>query len=271
MTETCLPAMPNAKADRPLFDSHVHLDAPEFDADRARVLRAAHAAGVSKMLVPAVSAASWPNVHALCESTPGLYPAYGLHPCFLAQHGDGDPASLEDWLHTHSAVAVGECGLDFFEPGLDRERQLRLLRGQLAIAHQFDLPLVLHARRAFERIILELRRFGKPLRGVVHSFSGSAEQARELWRLGFRVGIGGPVTYERARRLRQVVASLPLESLLLETDAPDQPGKQHHGQRNEPTFLMEVLQCIAELRGEDPAELAAATTANASRLFLKES
>jgi TatD DNase family protein len=271
MTGTRPFAMSKAKAEISLFDSHVHLDASEFNADRAGVLHAAHAAGVDEMLVPAVTAASWPNLHALCESIPGLYPAYGLHPCFLGQHDDDDLASLEDWLCTHAAVAVGECGLDFFEPDLDRERQLHLLRGQFAIAHEFDLPLVLHARRAFEPIILELRRFGKPLRGVVHSFSGSAEQARELCRLGFRVGIGGPVTYQRAKRLRKVVTSLPLESLLLETDAPDQPGEQHRGQRNEPAFLPEILQCVADLRGEAPETLAAATTANARRLFLKES
>ncbi len=252
-----------------LFDSHAHLDAPEFDADRARVLRAARAAGVREMLVPAVTAAAWPELHALCGSDPGLYPAYGLHPCYLAQHADADLQRLDDWLRTHPAVAVGECGLDHFDAGLDRDRQLRLLRAQFEIAHRFDLPLILHARRAFEAMILELRRFGNPLRGVVHSFSGSAEQARQLWHLGFRVGIGGPVTHERAQRLRNVVAKLPVESLLLETDAPDQPGARHRGQRNEPAYLVDVLQCVAGLRGEDPAELARATTANARRLFVQ--
>lgn len=257
MTESCPPAR--------LFDSHVHLDAPEFDADRARVLHDARAAGVAEMLIPAVTAASWPKLHDLCESEAGLHPAYGLHPCYLEQHSDEDLTALEDWLHTHPAAAVGECGLDAFEP--DPERQLRLLQGQFEIAHRFDLPLVLHARRAFEEMILAVRRFGKPLRGVVHSFSGSAEQARELWKLGLFVGIGGPVTHERARRLRRVVASVPAESLLLETDAPDQPGARHKGERNEPAFLVEVLQCVAELRNEDPDELARTTTINARRLF----
>jgi TatD DNase family protein len=252
-----------------LFDSHAHLDAPEFDADRTRVLHDARAAGVAEVLVPAVTAASWPKLHALCEAESGLYPAYGLHPCCLVQHDDGDLALLEDWLRTHSAAAVGECGLDHFEPGLDRARQWRLLHGHFELAHQFDLPLVLHARRAFEEVILALRRFGKPLRGVVHSFSGSAEQALELHKLGFCVGIGGPVTYARARRLRRIVADLPLTQLLLETDAPDQPDERHRGQRNEPAFLVEVLRCVAALRGIDPRELAQATTANARRLFLR--
>ncbi|MBS0381090.1 MAG: TatD family hydrolase [Proteobacteria bacterium] len=252
-----------------MFDSHAHLDAPEFDGDRGQVLRAARAAGVTGLLVPAVTAASWPRLHALCESESGLHPAYGLHPCYLSRHSDDDLAALEDWLHGHRAAAVGECGLDHFEPGLDHTRQLWLLRGQLEIAFRRNLPLVLHARRAFEETILELRRFGKPLRGVVHSFSGSAEQARQLWQLGFHVGIGGPVTYDRAQRLRRVVAVLPIESLLLETDAPDQPGMQHRGQRNEPAFLVEVLRCVAALRNMDPTELARTTTANARRLFLR--
>lgn len=270
MTESCLLAAPVVATHARLFDSHVHLDAPEFDADRARVLHDARAAGVEEMLIPAVTAASWPKLHDLCASEPGLYPAYGLHPCRLQQHADHDLASLEDWLRNHPAVAVGECGLDFFEPGPDRERQLRLLHGQFAIAHRLDLPLVLHARRAFEQVIQALRGYGRSLRGVVHSFSGSAEQARELWKLGFLVGIGGPVTHERARRLRRVVASLPVECLLLETDAPDQPDSRHRGQRNEPAFLPDVLHCVAGLRGDDPRELARKTTTNARKLFLRK-
>lgn len=250
-----------------IFDSHAHLDAPEFDGDRARVLRDARAAGVAEILIPAVTAANWPKLQALCVREPGLHPAYGLHPCYLDQHNEGDLAALEQWLQIHPAAAVGECGLDYMEPGLDRGRQLHFLRGQMEIAHHFDLPLVLHARRAFEAVIMELRQFGKPLRGVVHSFSGSAEQARQLWKLGFLIGIGGPVTHERAQRLRKTVAMLPVECLLLETDAPDQPGARYKGQRNEPAFLREVLDCIAGLRGEDPKDLARATTANARLLF----
>ena len=250
-----------------IFDSHAHLDAPEFDGDRARVLHDARAAGVAEMLVPAVTAASWPKLQALCASESGLHPAYGLHPCYLAQHVEGDLAALDAWLRTHPAAAVGECGLDYMRAGPDRERQMHFLRGQFEIAHRFDLPLVLHARHAFEAVILELRRFGKPLRGVVHSFSGSIEQAQQLWKLGFLVGIGGPVTHERAQRLRKVAASLPIESLLLETDAPDQPGAHHKGERNEPAFLPEIVHCVARLRGEDSDDLARTTTANARRLF----
>lgn len=250
-----------------LFDSHVHLDAPEFDHDRGDVLRRARAAGVGQLLVPAVAAEGWPKLHELCAADPGLYPAYGLHPCYLSRHRPDDLARLGDWLHAHPAAAVGECGLDHSGDGLDRTRQLHLLRGHLECARRFDLPVVLHARHAFAEMIEALRAFGKPLRGVVHSFSGSLEQARELARLGFLVGIGGPVTYPRAQRLRRMVAALPIECLLLETDAPDQPAVQHRGERNEPAWLAEVLGCVAALRSEDPDELARRTSENARRLF----
>ncbi len=248
-----------------LFDSHVHLDAPGFDTDRTEVLKRARDAGVEQLLVPAVTAAGWQKLHELCAADPGLYPAYGLHPCYLSQHIDRDADALGDWLREYPAAAVGECGLDYFEPELDR--QSRLLHAHFELARRFDLPLVLHARHAFSDVIVALREFGKPLRGVVHSFSGSLEQARELARLGFSVGIGGAVTHERARKLQRTVASLPIECLLLETDAPDQPGASHRGQRNEPAFITEVLECVAGLRHEDPAEIAQATTANARRLF----
>lgn len=154
----------------------------------------------------------------------------------------------------------------FFVNGLDAETQRHYFIRQLEIAREFDLPVVLHARRAVEEVIAALRRIGG-LRGVVHSYSGSEEQARQLFALGFCLGIGGPLTYDRAQRLHRLVASMPLEFLLLETDAPDQPGSAHRGQRNEPAYLPDVLAKAALLRGITPEALAAATTANAERLF----
>jgi TatD DNase family protein len=250
-----------------LYDSHAHLDAGEFDADRAEVLAAARRAGVRDMLVPAVAASTWQPLHALCEAETGLHPAYGLHPLYLPQHRDEDLGALHAWLRAHPVRALGECGLDFHDSSLDRERQLHFLRGQLRLAREFDLPLVLHARGAFEQVILELRKFDGALRGVVHSFSGSAEQAKRLWEMGFLIGIGGPVTYERARRLRRIVAEMPAEFLLLETDAPDQPDAAHRGRRNEPSRLTGVLRCVARLRDEGEEGIARATTANAHGLF----
>jgi TatD DNase family protein len=161
---------------------------------------------------------------------------------------------------------LGECGLDHFVEGLDHAAQDRYFDAQLALARDFDLPLIVHARRAVDAVIASIRRIGG-LRGVVHSFSGSTEQARQLWRQGFLLGLGGPVTYERARRLRKLAATMPIECLLLETDAPDQPDADIRGLRNEPGRLPRVLDAIARLRGEDPASVAAVTTANARRLF----
>jgi len=249
-----------------LYDSHCHLDAPGFDPDRVQVLARAQAAGVGRQLVPAVCRQAWPAIKRLCADHPGLKPAYGLHPMFLDRHRPEDLEELEGWLAAERPAAVGECGLDFFVEGLDPERQRFFFDRQLRLARQFDLPLVLHARRAVDEVIASLRRIGG-LRGVVHSWSGSEEQARQLFALGFHLGIGGPVTYERARRLRRTVAGMPLQYLLLETDAPDQPDAWHRGERNEPARLPLVLEAVAALRGQSPQDVAEATTANAERLF----
>jgi TatD DNase family protein len=249
-----------------LVDSHSHIDAPEFDTDRAAVLARAAAAGVVAQIVPAVTAAGWAGLRELARAHPELKPAYGLHPVYLDAHADTDLAALGEWLQREPAVAVGECGLDFFVAGLDPERQRRFFVEQLELARDFDLPVVLHARRAVEETIATLRRIGG-LRGVVHSFSGSAEQARQLHALGFRIGVGGPLTYERASRLRAVVASVPSTQLLIETDAPDQPDAAHRGERNEPSRLPAVLAAVAAARGEPEERLAEITTANARDLF----
>jgi TatD DNase family protein len=254
-------------ADAPrLFDSHCHLDVAEFEPDRGAVVERARAAGVMRQLVPAIEAAGWPGLRDTCRQFLGLFPAYGLHPTFLASHQPRHLDDLRAWIEGEHPVAIGECGLDFFLDDLDVDTQQFYFRGQLAIAREYELPLVVHARRAVEAVILAIKATGD-VRGVVHSFAGSPEQARQLHDLGFLVGLGGPVTYERARRLRKVAATIPLEQLLLETDAPDQPDARHRGQRNEPARIVDVLHEIAGLRGEDPALIAAATTRNAERLF----
>jgi TatD DNase family protein len=249
-----------------LVDSHCHLDAAEFDADRDAVIARARAAGVERQVVPAVDAAGWPKLRSVCAAHAGLHPAYGLHPMYLASHRDEHLADLRDWLARERPVAVGECGLDHFVEGLDPMRQQAIFDAQLRLAREFDLPVIVHARRAVDAVIKAIRDSGAP-RGVVHSFSGSEEQARQLWQLGFLVGLGGPVTYERANRLRRLAATMPIEFLLLETDAPDQPDAGIRGQRNEPARLASVLDTIAALRGEDPASVAEATRRNAERLF----
>lgn len=249
-----------------LVDSHCHLDAPEFDRDRDAVVARARAAGVTRQIVPAVDAASWPKLCEVCAATPGLFAAYGLHPMYLAEHRDEHLRQLHAWLEREQPVAVGECGLDYFIEGLDQPTQAHYFEAQLGLAREFDLPVIVHARRAVDAVIGAIRRVGG-LRGVVHSYSGSTEQARQLWDLGFLLGLGGPVTYERANRLRRLAATMPVEYLLLETDAPDQPDAGIRGQRNEPARLPQVLETIAGLRGMAPSDLAKATTENAERLF----
>lgn len=249
-----------------LIDSHCHLDAGEFDADRAAVIDRAQAAGVRAQIVPAVTAASWPGLRDACALAPGLYPAYGLHPVFLDQHRPEHLELLQDWITREHPHAIGECGLDYFIPTLDRQQQQDYFIGQLALARRYDIPVIVHARRAVDAVIAAIKQVGG-LRGVVHSFSGSPEQARQLHQLGFLIGLGGPLTYDRAQRLHRLVAAMPLDQLLLETDAPDQPDAGIRGERNEPARLPVILDTVARLRGEPVEAIAAQTTANAQRVF----
>lgn len=249
-----------------LVDTHSHIDVDAFDGDRPLAVARARAAGVAQQVVPAIAAAGWPHLADVCNSHPGLYPAYGLHPLFLAEHREEHLPLLRSWLEGRRPVAVGECGLDFFVQGLDPARQQVLFDAQLRLAREFDLPVIIHARRAVDAVVAAIRRIGG-LRGVVHSFGGSPQQAEILWREGFCIGLGGPVTYPRAARLRALAASMPIEHLVLETDSPDQPDSAHRGQRNEPARLLRVVETIAMLRGETVEQVARATTLNARRLF----
>lgn len=249
-----------------LFDSHCHLDAAEFDPDRAEVVARARRAGVAGQVVPAVAAAGWPKLREVCRSAPGLHPAYGLHPMYLAEHRREHLRQLRDWIERERPRAIGECGLDFYVEALDADEQRVYFRGQLELAAEYGLPVIVHARRAVEEVIASIKAVGR-LRGVVHSFSGSPEQAAQLWKLDFLIGLGGPLTYPRAQRLRRLVAQMPLEHLLLETDAPDQPDADIRGQRNEPARLRTVLACVAGLRGEAEDAIARQTSDNAHRLF----
>lgn len=257
-----------------LIDTHCHLDAAEFAADRAACHAAAQAVGVGKLLIPAVSVANFPAVTAVCRDFPGCYPAYGIHPLYLdtALNVAGSVATaaeqLTDYLHTHPAVAVGEIGLDFFVPGLDVVQQEALFIAQLKIARQFNLPVVLHVRRAVDAILKNLRRY-PVVGGIAHAFNGSRQQADMLINLGFKLGFGGAMTYPGSRRIRELATTLPLSSLVLETDSPDIPpvwlstSEAAHAQRNSPAELARIAQCLAELRGLSVTEIATITYANA--------
>ena len=265
MAETT-PAITPARAAPPLVDSHVHTDDARLAPDRDAVLARARAANVVAQVVPAVSARLWPRVREVCAADAALHACYGLHPCFHDEHRDEHLAELAAWIGRERPVAVGECGLDYFVPGADKARQQHLFAAQLALARECALPVVIHARRAVEDVIRMVRASGH-YRGVVHSFNGSEQQAHRLIDLGYSLSFGGAVTYERARRLRALVARLPLDALMLETDAPDQPDAAHVGQRNEPAWLGDVWRAVSALRPESAETVARATTANAVALF----
>ena len=245
-----------------LIDTHCHLDVGAFEADRDVVLAASRDAGVRGIVVPAIAAPGWSALRALCATHADLHPAYGLHPVFIADHGDGDLAALEAQLDAGDAVAVGEIGLDHFVPGLDRDRQRALLDAQLAIAATAGLPVLLHVRKAHDAMLAALRRARVP-GGIAHAFNGSLEQAGRYLDLGFRLGFGGMLTFERSRKLRALARDLPPEALVLETDAPDLAVASHRGERNSPAYLPEVLAALAEVRDEAAEAVAAQTTRNA--------
>lgn len=259
----------------PWIDTHCHLDAAEFAADRAAVRARAAGAGVLHCVLPAVEVANFGAVRALAHAHGDSY-ALGIHPLYTPQAGEQDLERLDEALEAARddprLVALGEIGLDYFVPGLDGERQEHFYRAQLALARRHGLPVILHVRRSADRLLKHLREL--PCTGIAHAFNGSAQQAQEFVRMGFKLGFGGAVTFERALQLRRLAAELPLQALVLETDAPDMPphwlyrtaaerGDGHPQGRNEPGQLPRIAQEIARLRGMATEQLAAATARNA--------
>ncbi len=258
-----------------LVDTHCHLDAPEFARDATDVRARAARAGVVHCVIPAVHTAAFDAVRELAHEGGDSY-ALGIHPLFTRRAEEADLQALDRALTEHAndprLVAVGEIGLDHFVPGLDRERQEFFYRKQLRLARRHGLPVILHVRRSADRLLRHLREL--PVGGIAHAFNGSEQQANEFVRMGFKLGFGGAVTYERALQLRRLAASLPLSALVLETDAPDIPphwlyrtaGERAQGApqgRNEPAELPRIAQVVAQLRGMPVEELAEATTRNA--------
>jgi len=251
-----------------LIDSHCHLDLSAFDSDRDVVLKTALDSGVTDLIVPAVQASTWGKLQLLsAQYNPAqVHAAYGLHPVFDQHHSIGDLLLLEQQLNSTDCIAVGECGLDFFIDEYDKDSQLSYFIGQLDLAVQFQLPVIIHSRKSLDLVLKEIR-LRPSLTGVVHSYSGSLQQAKQLIDVGFYLGFGGPITYPRASKLRGLIVALPLEALLLETDAPDQPDMSKHGQRNEPAWLPSIAECVAELRGCSVETVAEVTTQNCQQLF----
>ena len=247
-----------------IIDTHCHLDFSVFDPDREAVIERARDAGVQSLVVPSVTVDNFRKVLDLCASRPDLYPALGLHPCFTHRLPE-DLERLKQALAgaDDQVVAVGEIGLDLRPGQAALEVQMELLVAQLELARERELPVLLHVVKAHDQVLKCLRRLRLPRAGIVHAFSGSEQQAREYLKLGFRLGFGGALTYDRAHRLRRLATVLPLESLVLETDAPDMPPCGHEGQRNEPAASAQVARLLAELRGIPLTEVAQITSATA--------
>lgn len=254
-----------------LIDTHTHLDFEMFDDDRAQVIARARNAGVERIVVLGVHAANWQRVWQLACDEPSVHAALGLHPVFLEEHQDAHVQQLRDWLERlrgePKLCAVGEIGLDYYIDNPDIERQQRLLEAQLALSADFSLPVLLHVRRAHAPMIATLKRYKLERSGVIHAFSGSWEEAREYLRLGFRLGLGGAGTWPQAQRMHRVLRQLPLEAIVLETDAPDIPPAGHAGERNSPELLPEICRRLADLKGIDAHALAAASYRNSCELF----
>jgi TatD DNase family protein len=254
-----------------LIDSHCHLDAPEFDADRQAVVASAQAAGVHGVLIPAVAPFNFPVVRSLAHATPGARYALGIHPMYVMPLDiDEALAALEsavvEAIDDPCFVAIGEIGLDFFVPGLDVEKQSAFYTAQLKLARRHDLPVILHVRRSQDALLKGLRRHEVP-GGIAHAFNGSEDQTQHFLARGFRLGFGGAATYPGSQRIRRLAAWVPLASMVLETDSPDIPpqwlddGQGHRG-RNTPGELPRICAALAALRGIEPDVLAQACANN---------
>lgn len=254
-----------------LIDTHTHLDFDAFDPDRPQVLAHCATLGVERLVVLGVSEANWDRVWQLARTEPAVHAALGLHPVFLAahrpQHLQRLAERLEQLRGERKLCAIGEIGLDYYIEQPDRSRQQALLEAQLALAAEFALPVLLHVRRAHADMIALLKRHRLPRAGIVHAFSGSWEEAREYIRLGYRLGLGGAGTWPQAQRMHRVLKQLPLDSIVLETDAPDIPPAGRAGERNSPEYLPEICQSLARLRGIPPEQLAEASYRNSCTLF----
>jgi len=249
-----------------LIDSHCHLDDDRFDDDRDQVVQRAQQQGVRQIVIPATIADRWEKVKQVAQRYAGVSASYGLHPMFMSRHRVEHVAALDAWLAREKAVAVGECGLDFYAHHEDESQQLELLRGQLSVALNHQLPVIIHARKALDLILREIRLCGIR-RGVVHSFSGSLQQAQQLVDLGFKISIAATVSFERAKKLREIVRTIDIQSLLIESDAPDQPGQAHRGQRNEPAFILDHVNIMAQLKQLSVPEMALHLNQNCRELF----
>lgn len=256
------------------FDSHCHFDFEVFDGDRELIWRECNELGITHLIIPGIEPEQWITAINIAQHK-NIYFSTGLHPWWVSKNITVDclvniRQHLEKNLMQPKCVAIGECGLDVVtatETATPMQLQQQVLDIHLQLAQQISKPLIIHCRKAHNELLVQLKRYNLPAGGVIHGFSGSYELAASYWDMGFRLGIGGTITYERANKTRTAVKKLPLGALLLETDAPDMPLSGKQGERNSPLQIIEIAQTLADLRGEPLEKIAAQTTLNSRTLF----
>ena len=246
-----------------LFDTHCHLDLPVFDADRKALLEKCASKGINNILIPAVTKESWRILRMHVALNKPCHAALGLHPMFMDQHEEQHLDDLDMALGLPPVVAVGEIGLDFYESRDNQEKQEQFFRAQLKIARKHKLPVILHVRKAHEEVLKHLSMMQFSEGGIVHAYNGSLQQAKRYIEMGFKLGFGGTMTFERSVKIRELAKMLPLEAIVLETDAPDMVPSTSQSERNTPVHLLDNFKALCELRDESPADIAKITTANA--------
>jgi len=246
-----------------LFDTHCHLDFPEFSPNREKMLAKAEEAGISGILIPGVKREGWRSIRQITATNSACHSALGLHPMFIDEHEDKHLHDLEMALSVGPIAAIGEIGLDFYKSGSNRSLQTHFVSAQVSIAKSAELPVILHVRKAHDEMlkVLSLQNFAHG--GIVHAFNGSEHQAEKYMAMGFKLGFGGAMTFPRAAKLHRLAANLPLESIVLETDAPDMPPATCHQPYNTPLHLFDNFRCLVTLRDEPAVLIAEQTTQNA--------
>lgn len=249
-----------------LFDSHIHLDNHHFTDNLRELLADARHQNIGHWVIPATTSQTFASIHQITQHHLNCYAAYGLHPYFIQSHTMDDLNVLQSALKQYHPVAIGECGLDAMIPEPNMEKQLYFFKAQIHLALEFDLPLIIHARKTVDLILKEIRKHPN-LRGVLHSFSGSLQQAKIARQHNFLLGFGGTITFDRAHKLRTILQHISLDDFIIETDAPFQRGAYRQNGLNYPADLSAIAKSIAAIRQEPLELIAQATFANTQKLF----
>lgn len=252
-----------------LIDTHCHLDFSPFSESETYYLNKAQESGVTKFIVPSVNQLNWDKVSELAERNEGVYYALGIHPLFISSDYENEIERLKDKfkVQAQARIAIGECGLDFWDPECNRDIQIHVFREQCLLAKTHQLPLIVHSRKSHDHVLKVLREIKPEKGGVIHGFSGSLQQANQFINLGFYIGVGGVISYERAIKTKRTISELSLDRLLLETDAPDMPLSGFQGVPNSPDKVRHILECLILLRKESRETIANAVYRNTNHLF----